>query len=123
MQLYRTAQKLPLLLLLKVSVGKTWTEGEKVSRVPIIVTANDLSVLYAPLLRDGRMDKFYWEPQPSELAQVSACSMPIPMMTGGVAIDYSYSCTGSMTSIRRAGLDCIGFNLNPFIGFNLNPKP
>lgn len=31
-------------------------------RVPIIVTGNDLSTLYAPLVRDGRMDKFFWEP-------------------------------------------------------------
>lgn len=31
-------------------------------RIPIIVTGNDFSTLYAPLIRDGRMDKFYWEP-------------------------------------------------------------
>ncbi len=31
-------------------------------RVPIVVTGNDLSTLYAPLVRDGRMEKFYWEP-------------------------------------------------------------
>ena len=31
-------------------------------RVPIIVTGNDFSTLYAPLIRDGRMVKFYWEP-------------------------------------------------------------
>lgn len=31
-------------------------------RVPIIVTGNDLSTLYAPLIRDGRMEKFFWEP-------------------------------------------------------------
>ncbi len=31
-------------------------------RIPIIVTGNDLATLYAPLVRDGRMDKFYWEP-------------------------------------------------------------
>ena len=31
-------------------------------RIPIIVTGNDLSTLYAPLIRDGRMAKFYWEP-------------------------------------------------------------
>lgn len=30
--------------------------------VPIIVTGNDFSTLYAPLVRDGRMEKFYWEP-------------------------------------------------------------
>jgi ribulose bisphosphate carboxylase small subunit len=31
-------------------------------RVPIIVTGNDFATLYAPLVRDGRMEKFYWEP-------------------------------------------------------------
>jgi ribulose bisphosphate carboxylase small subunit len=31
-------------------------------RVPIIVTGNDFSTLYEPLIRDGRMEKFYWEP-------------------------------------------------------------
>ncbi|NJK61015.1 MAG: AAA family ATPase [Oscillatoriales cyanobacterium SM2_1_8] len=31
-------------------------------RVPIVVTGNDLATLYAPLVRDGRMEKFYWEP-------------------------------------------------------------
>ncbi|CAN1211371.1 ATPase AAA-type core domain-containing protein [Tumidithrix helvetica PCC 7403] len=33
-----------------------------IRRVPIIVTGNDFSTLYAPLVRDGRMEKFYWEP-------------------------------------------------------------
>nr|WP_019498615.1 AAA family ATPase [Pseudanabaena sp. PCC 6802] len=33
-----------------------------IHRVPIIVTGNDFSTLYAPLVRDGRMEKFYWEP-------------------------------------------------------------
>jgi ribulose bisphosphate carboxylase small subunit len=37
-------------------------ESEPIQRIPIIVTGNDLSTLYAPLVRDGRMDKFYWEP-------------------------------------------------------------
>ncbi len=31
-------------------------------RIPIIVTGNDLNTLYAPLVRDGRMEKFYWVP-------------------------------------------------------------
>lgn len=31
-------------------------------RIPIIVTGNDFSTLYSPLVRDGRMEKFYWEP-------------------------------------------------------------
>ncbi len=37
-------------------------ETEPIHRVPIIVTGNDFSTLYAPLVRDGRMDKFYWQP-------------------------------------------------------------
>jgi ribulose bisphosphate carboxylase small subunit len=31
-------------------------------RIPIIATGNDFSTLYAPLVRDGRMEKYYWEP-------------------------------------------------------------
>ncbi|MEO1402442.1 MAG: ribulose bisphosphate carboxylase small subunit [Cyanobacteria bacterium J06635_1] len=31
-------------------------------RIPIIVTGNDFATLYAPLIRDGRMAKFYWQP-------------------------------------------------------------
>ncbi|PSN12272.1 ribulose 1,5-bisphosphate carboxylase [filamentous cyanobacterium CCP5] len=37
-------------------------DDQPLQRVPIILTGNDLSTLYAPLIRDGRMDKFYWEP-------------------------------------------------------------
>ncbi|HEY9643829.1 MAG TPA: AAA family ATPase [Coleofasciculaceae cyanobacterium] len=37
-------------------------DSEPIQRIPIIVTGNDLSTLYAPLIRDGRMDKFFWEP-------------------------------------------------------------
>ncbi|MGF1536994.1 MAG: ribulose bisphosphate carboxylase small subunit [Elainellaceae cyanobacterium] len=33
-----------------------------IRRVPILVTGNDFSTLYAPLVRDGRMEKFYWQP-------------------------------------------------------------
>jgi ribulose bisphosphate carboxylase small subunit len=37
-------------------------DDNEIHRVPIILTGNDLSTLYAPLIRDGRMEKFYWEP-------------------------------------------------------------
>merc|ERR1712057_37188 len=36
--------------------------AESIPRVPIITTGNDFSTLYAPLIRDGRMEKFYWNP-------------------------------------------------------------
>lgn len=38
-------------------------DSEPTKRIPIIVTGNDFSTLYAPLIRDGRMEKFYWEPE------------------------------------------------------------
>jgi len=37
-------------------------DTQPIQRVPILVTGNDFSTLYAPLVRDGRMDKFYWQP-------------------------------------------------------------
>jgi ATPase family associated with various cellular activities (AAA) len=46
----------------RASVGESWREDLTLRRVPIIITGNDLSTLYAPLLRDGRMAKFLWEP-------------------------------------------------------------
>merc|ERR1712054_460478 len=36
--------------------------NEEIPRVPIICPSNDFSTLYAPLIRDGRMEKFYWNP-------------------------------------------------------------
>ncbi|WOD38374.1 ribulose bisphosphate carboxylase small subunit [Nodosilinea sp. E11] len=44
-----------------VQLPGSYDETE-LQRVPIILTGNDLSTLYAPLIRDGRMDKFYWQP-------------------------------------------------------------
>ena len=37
-------------------------QKEDIPRVPVICTGNDFSTLYAPLIRDGRMEKFYWSP-------------------------------------------------------------
>jgi hypothetical protein len=37
-------------------------KDEQIPRVPIICTGNDFSTLYAPLIRDGRMEKYYWNP-------------------------------------------------------------
>ncbi|ONK69616.1 uncharacterized protein A4U43_C05F24840 [Asparagus officinalis] len=44
----------------RVSIGQKWRDSDVTHRVPIIVTGNDFSTLYAPLIRDGRMEKFYW---------------------------------------------------------------
>ena len=37
-------------------------KDEAIPRVPVVCTGNDFSTLYAPLIRDGRMEKFYWAP-------------------------------------------------------------
>jgi len=41
-------------------------DSEPIQRIPIIVTGNDFATLYQPLVRDGRMEKFYWEPDRSD---------------------------------------------------------
>ena len=51
----------------RVSCGQDWRGEDVIRRVPIIVTANDLNTIYAPLLRDGRMEKFYWQPNEEDM--------------------------------------------------------
>lgn len=54
----------------RVSIGQEWREHDIVNRVPIIVTGNDLSTIWAPLIRDGRMDKFYWQPTREDIVNI-----------------------------------------------------
>jgi len=54
----------------RVSIGQDWGENDLVRRTPIIVTGNDFSKMFAPLIRDGRMDKFYWEPELQDLVAI-----------------------------------------------------
>jgi ribulose bisphosphate carboxylase small subunit len=37
-------------------------DDQPLQRIPIVVTGNDFATLYQPLVRDGRMEKFFWEP-------------------------------------------------------------
>lgn len=56
-----------------VSLGEDrGTDGKNLqtARVPIIVTGNDLSTIYAPLLRDGRMEKWYWNPTRDDICDI-----------------------------------------------------
>ena len=47
-------------------------KNEDIPRVPIICTGNDFSTLYAPLIRDGRMEKYYWNPTRSD--RIGVCT-------------------------------------------------
>lgn len=54
----------------RVSIGQNWRESDVTNRIPIIVTGNDLSTIYAPLIRDGRMEKFYWQPNREDIVNI-----------------------------------------------------
>ncbi|KAL5974042.1 hypothetical protein ACLOJK_030704 [Asimina triloba] len=54
----------------RVSIGQDWRESDVTHRIPIIVTGNDFSTLYAPLIRDGRMEKFYWQPTHEDIINI-----------------------------------------------------
>ena len=56
----------------RVSVGGEWRAEDRArcERVPIVVTGNDLSRVYAPLTRSGRMDLWMWEPTRDEIAEM-----------------------------------------------------
>lgn len=54
----------------KVPLGASYSSSRRSMRIPIFITANDLSKVYAPLLRDGRMEKFYWKPHRDDLVSM-----------------------------------------------------
>ncbi|CAA2967850.1 ribulose bisphosphate carboxylase oxygenase activase, chloroplastic [Olea europaea subsp. europaea] len=54
----------------RVSIGQVWRESDITHRIPIIFTGNDFSTLYAPLIRDGRMEKFYWQPTQEDIVNI-----------------------------------------------------
>jgi ribulose bisphosphate carboxylase small subunit len=61
-------------------------DDKPIQRVPIIATGNDFSTLYEPLVRDGRMEKFYWQPDHSDrLGIVSGIFAPDDLGPGAIA--------------------------------------
>ncbi|GAB4850468.1 hypothetical protein Ancab_029774 [Ancistrocladus abbreviatus] len=54
----------------RVSIGQDWRESDITHRIPVIVTGNDFSTIYAPLIRDGRMEKFYWQPTHEDIINI-----------------------------------------------------
>jgi ATP-dependent 26S proteasome regulatory subunit len=56
-------------------------EGRETLRVPIVITGNDFTKLYDPLVRAGRMTAFEWVPSPQERREI-VCSI-FPELTAG----------------------------------------
>ncbi|KAK9829417.1 hypothetical protein WJX72_005740 [[Myrmecia] bisecta] len=54
----------------RVSIGQNWRGSDVIRRTPIIVTGNDFSKVFAPLIRDGRMSKFFWQPTREDLVNI-----------------------------------------------------
>lgn len=53
-------------------------ELEPIQRIPIIVTGNDFSTLYAPMIRDGRMEKFFWDPDREDRIGIVNAILDLP---------------------------------------------
>lgn len=51
-------------------------DGKDTSRIPIIITGNDFTKLYNPLVRAGRMSAFEWIPTNEEKAEIISSIFP-----------------------------------------------
>jgi hypothetical protein len=51
-------------------------DGKETTRVPIIITGNDFTKLYNPLVRAGRMSAFEWIPTTEEKAEIIKAIFP-----------------------------------------------
>lgn len=51
-------------------------EGKSTLRIPIIITGNDFTKLYEPLVRAGRMTAFEWQPSADERIEIVASIFP-----------------------------------------------
>lgn len=56
--------------LMEIADSPREIDGITSSRVPIVMTGNNLGVLHRPLIRDGRMQKFEWRPSLEEKIQI-----------------------------------------------------
>lgn len=64
----------------------TQDAGRMLRRVPVFVTGNDLSKVYAPLRRPGRMRPFFWQPTETERQEIVECMMA-PLLDAPETVD------------------------------------
>ncbi len=62
--------------LMHIADYPTTVEGQHTMRVPFILTGNDFTKLYSPLVRAGRMASFVWKPTAEEKALVISRLFP-----------------------------------------------
>ena len=61
--------------LMHIADSPTQEADRTLCRVPVFVTGNDLSKVYAPLRRPGRMRPFFWLPTEAERQEIVECIM------------------------------------------------
>eukprot|EP00882_Tetradesmus_deserticola_P034126 GHRQ01039046.1.p1 GENE.GHRQ01039046.1~~GHRQ01039046.1.p1 ORF type:complete len:312 (+),score=107.21 GHRQ01039046.1:2-937(+) len=88
----------------RVSIGANWRESDTIKRVPIIVTGNDFSTLYAPLIRDGRMEKFYWQPQREDIVNIVWQVRRAGRVVGSTPGWFRLQCTAALPWAPRKGV-------------------
>jgi hypothetical protein len=59
--------------LMHLADSPTEAAGRRLHRVPVFITGNDLSKVYPPLRRPGRMRAFPWLPTQAEREAIVAC--------------------------------------------------
>ena len=69
--------------------------------MPIVCTGNDFSTLYAPLIRDGRMEKFYWAPTREDRIGVAVGIFQVPSPPACPTTHFAalLACSTSLESI------------------------
>ena len=67
--------------LMEIADAPDELDGVETTRVPIVLTGNNLEVLYSPLRRDGRMEKFEWVPTLEEKAAIIRQIFPETSLT------------------------------------------
>ena len=81
--------------LMHLADSPTQEADRTLCRVPVFVTGNDLSKVYAPLRRPGRMRPFFWLPTEAERQEIVECIMaplldPLEVRNGDtVTVDYT----------------------------------
>ncbi|MEV0975935.1 AAA family ATPase [Streptomyces sp. NPDC049915] len=62
--------------LMNLADSPTLVERQRVKRVPVILTGNDFTKLYPPLVRSGRMHSFVWTPTAEERNRILESIFP-----------------------------------------------
>lgn len=87
----------------------TSVEGHSTKRIPIILTGNDFTKLYEPLVRAGRMTAFEWNPTLQERAEIVSGIFPElnPKECDALVSEFSDQSVAFFSHLRSTLIDNI----------------